>query len=204
MANSYGLPKGERERRFEEQDKACFICGKGYNKPNKMHLDHDHMTGQIRSLLCPKCNTAIGKCKEKVNVVRELEKEGLVSIGSTDYIINCNSYRIYSMSTYPTEERQKIARFTLGTPNLKKNLYLASRSLDEVVMYLWNIGTISKGAHLSWATRKDSVVPERIIIQLETIDGEDRLMYNFDDGTDDRYWYTINGISTDIWMEIET
>jgi len=31
-----------------------------------LHLDHNHITGEIRGLLCFNCNTAIGKLKTDI------------------------------------------------------------------------------------------------------------------------------------------
>jgi hypothetical protein len=38
------------------QDDRCAICG----DPEPQHLDHDHVTGTIRRLLCQRCNQGLG------------------------------------------------------------------------------------------------------------------------------------------------
>lgn len=35
---------------------SCEICG----RQNKLVIDHNHKTGKLRGVLCPKCNTGIG------------------------------------------------------------------------------------------------------------------------------------------------
>lgn len=36
------------------------------------HIDHDHKTGKIRSLLCSSCNTALGMMKESKTAISGL------------------------------------------------------------------------------------------------------------------------------------
>jgi hypothetical protein len=58
-----------------EQDGVCAICGKeeegktnrGDNK--KLAVDHNHKNGQVRGLLCSRCNTAIGLLREDVTAI---------------------------------------------------------------------------------------------------------------------------------------
>jgi len=45
---------------WEEQNGKCLICGKTFTKPSDAHVDHNHETGEIRGLLCGKCNRGIG------------------------------------------------------------------------------------------------------------------------------------------------
>ena len=51
----YGLEWGEFGRMLERQNNKCAICGEADPK----HLDHNHETGQVRSILCSRCNTAL-------------------------------------------------------------------------------------------------------------------------------------------------
>lgn len=46
-----------------EQGEKCAIC----NKKIKLHIDHNHKTGEVRGLLCPKCNQGIGLFEENIN-----------------------------------------------------------------------------------------------------------------------------------------
>jgi hypothetical protein len=47
---------------FEKQNERCAICEKPLGSVHSpgMHIDHDHITGQVRGLLCHKCNNGIG------------------------------------------------------------------------------------------------------------------------------------------------
>jgi superfamily II helicase len=46
---------------FEKQHGCCAICGKHQSEfNNRFMIDHNHITGQIRGLLCRNCNCGIG------------------------------------------------------------------------------------------------------------------------------------------------
>ncbi len=47
-------------RRDNEVKGPCKICG----RIDLMHIDHDHISGTIRGLLCVKCNTGLGQFNE--------------------------------------------------------------------------------------------------------------------------------------------
>jgi hypothetical protein len=56
----YGMGKGEYERRLIEQGNACFICLKPCKSGKRLAVDHNHITGKVRGLLCYSCNTGLG------------------------------------------------------------------------------------------------------------------------------------------------
>jgi hypothetical protein len=60
-ASRYGLTIGELAAMREKQDGRCAIC----ERPSgHLHVDHNHATGAVRALLCPRCNSAIGALNE--------------------------------------------------------------------------------------------------------------------------------------------
>lgn len=61
----YGLTVQEWQRLLESQDEKCQICKKDLTTKNT-HVDHDHVTDQIRGLLCFECNTGIGKFHDNI------------------------------------------------------------------------------------------------------------------------------------------
>lgn len=64
--SSYGI--GLLDRLSEEaKSKCCPICGR---VPGKLHLDHDHETGEHRDYLCGPCNRALGLMQDDPEVLR--------------------------------------------------------------------------------------------------------------------------------------
>lgn len=58
----HALAVAERIRLTEEQDGKCAICGTV--TPSSLHLDHCHVNGTIRGLLCASCNIGLGHFKD--------------------------------------------------------------------------------------------------------------------------------------------
>lgn len=59
VQKTYGLGAGEYARLLDQQDGRCAICMKrAVNR--RLAVDHDHITGRIRGLLCYWCNKYLG------------------------------------------------------------------------------------------------------------------------------------------------
>jgi hypothetical protein len=57
----YGLTPEDYRNMFESQKGKCACCGTDASEFRRgLHVDHDHSTGQVRALLCTKCNPGIG------------------------------------------------------------------------------------------------------------------------------------------------
>lgn len=58
----YGLCYDEYKKQLELQDNKCPICKVSFAELsiNNVHLDHCHTTGNIRGILCFKCNRGLG------------------------------------------------------------------------------------------------------------------------------------------------
>jgi len=72
-----GVTLEYRQQLFTEQNGRCAICGdeglmfgEGTQR-DTLPLDHDHITGQIRGLLCIKCNRGLGLFKDNPDVLRK-------------------------------------------------------------------------------------------------------------------------------------
>jgi len=65
--------------KLDEQSGCCEICGKHVSAlRRRLDLDHNHITLQLRGLLCENCNKRIGLCWENIVIlkktIRYLEK----------------------------------------------------------------------------------------------------------------------------------
>jgi recombination endonuclease VII len=57
---AYGITAEDFTRMLAEQDNRCAICGNVFSGPKHTHIDHSHVTGQVRALLCSHCNPGLG------------------------------------------------------------------------------------------------------------------------------------------------
>ena len=76
----YKLPYDEYLRLEGEQAGACAICKLPPPEGKSLCVDHHHITGRVRGLLCVRCNAVLGMARENVEVlsaaVRYLEEYG--------------------------------------------------------------------------------------------------------------------------------
>lgn len=64
LERRYGINFLEHQAMVEAQQGKCKICKKE-PKPSRigrsgLYVDHNHITGKVRALLCARCNTLIG------------------------------------------------------------------------------------------------------------------------------------------------
>jgi hypothetical protein len=67
----YGITLEEFEKILAEQGGVCAVCGETesdvqYGRLRPLSVDHDHVTGKIRGLLCNSCNRGIGLLGDNV------------------------------------------------------------------------------------------------------------------------------------------
>jgi len=71
----YGITDVEFKSLLNKQNNRCSICGiLDYDTGKSLCVDHCHTTGNIRELLCNKCNSAIGMVKESIDIIDRLRE----------------------------------------------------------------------------------------------------------------------------------
>lgn len=69
---NFQLTEEEYDQKLQKQSGCCAICKKHQDKLKlKLAVDHDHATGQVRSLLCGNCNRGLGFFKDNSDFLQE-------------------------------------------------------------------------------------------------------------------------------------
>jgi len=70
----YDMTLEDHDRLLEQQGGSCAGCGATEFNSKSYHLavDHDHETGEIRGLLCLKCNRILGLAQDDPELLRRL------------------------------------------------------------------------------------------------------------------------------------
>lgn len=72
LRRDYGISLAEYQKLFKQQNGECAICSKKSDKT--LHVDHNHETGQIRGLLCFRCNYGLGYFKDSLSQFKRIVK----------------------------------------------------------------------------------------------------------------------------------
>lgn len=77
----YGLTPEDTASMLAAQDAACAICrSEIHDGPDGFCVDHNHVTGEVRGLLCRKCNVLLGMASDDPSVlaaaIQYLEESG--------------------------------------------------------------------------------------------------------------------------------
>lgn len=65
----YGITEQEYFDLFNQQNNCCAICFSNEATKKGWQIDHCHVTGKVRGILCHHCNTAIGQFKDDPNLL---------------------------------------------------------------------------------------------------------------------------------------
>lgn len=76
LERKFGMSGEEYQRRIEAQGNVCAICGNEETavrngRVKGLTVDHNHVTGAIRDLLCTACNVMIGMSRDKPEVLEK-------------------------------------------------------------------------------------------------------------------------------------
>jgi hypothetical protein len=80
LKDKYGITDKEYDAMFVAQGGACAICRRvekeqhplAPGKPQRLTVDHDHLTDRVRGLLCACCNRAIGQIFDNPGTARAM------------------------------------------------------------------------------------------------------------------------------------
>jgi hypothetical protein len=61
LLRRYGLTYPKYLKILLAQNEACGICKRPFTEDGQApHIDHDHVTGVVRGILCQRCNNGLG------------------------------------------------------------------------------------------------------------------------------------------------
>ncbi len=60
LKRQFGISLEDYDRMLKLQNGSRFLCARAPRPGISLHVDHDHTTGRVRSLLCFSCNNALG------------------------------------------------------------------------------------------------------------------------------------------------
>jgi len=74
----FGITLQDVKQMLQKQDGKCALCsrelsvlqGRGFS--TIAHVDHDHVTGKVRGILCGNCNTALGKLGDSIESIERV------------------------------------------------------------------------------------------------------------------------------------
>jgi hypothetical protein len=69
---AYGITESDWDEMLVRQGGKCAVCRttKPGGRGESWHIDHDHVTGQVRGLLCQRCNLGIGMLGDDPDLMR--------------------------------------------------------------------------------------------------------------------------------------
>lgn len=71
LLSRYGITIAEYDCLSIAQGGLCAICRRPPNGHGPLHVDHDHVAGAVRGLLCFSCNYALGSFQDSPAILRE-------------------------------------------------------------------------------------------------------------------------------------
>lgn len=72
LMNRYGISIEDYDDMLSEQGGACAVCLSTPEVDRLLCVDHSHDTGEVRGLLCDKCNRAAGHCGDDPELLEAL------------------------------------------------------------------------------------------------------------------------------------
>ena len=74
IKSKYGIDIFRFKEMLKESNNKCTVCGKEHSDELPLNIDHDHKTGEVRGLLCKKCNYGLGFFGDDINLLNNAIK----------------------------------------------------------------------------------------------------------------------------------
>jgi hypothetical protein len=66
----YGIDVLQYDELFNKQNGCCYICGTPqYELKKRLSVDHNHLTEEVRGLLCTRCNQLLGHALDSIDLL---------------------------------------------------------------------------------------------------------------------------------------
>ncbi len=65
----YGITLKERDIMLQKQDNKCAICKNNTFTGYDWSIDHSHLDGKTRGILCNRCNSLLGMAKDNIKIL---------------------------------------------------------------------------------------------------------------------------------------
>lgn len=72
LQRAYGISKADYDRMLAAQGGVCATCKQPQAGSRRLAVDHCHMTGAVRGLLCTRCNYALGQARDNPALLRAM------------------------------------------------------------------------------------------------------------------------------------
>lgn len=132
LKRKFGVNYNQYQAMLKEQENKCFICREPEGVSGRiLSVDHDHVTGKVRGLLCTNCNTALGKFKDSLDNLKK----------AIEYLSREYTPPIYEETIYfiPHDERPNWKRIVFTPDGVFSSNQAAAKfyNVHETTMLTW-------------------------------------------------------------------
>lgn len=93
--DTYGITKSEYWAIYAAQGGKCALCRRATGATKNLSVDHDHVSGRVRGLLCQKCNR---------DVLGHLRDDPEAFLRGIDYLTNPPALAVIGSRVVPNHE----------------------------------------------------------------------------------------------------
>lgn len=72
LKRSFNMTPEQYNEILISQECKCAVCHEDCIRYDKLSVDHDHITNQVRGLLCHRCNAALGLLRDDEKIIYSL------------------------------------------------------------------------------------------------------------------------------------